>query len=160
MDNAEWKRREGEEEEVSQRAEGRCSQTVPSCCKRSKVKSSPALFHVRNCSSAETTPDDRDVAPGNCRKLWESVNVTETETRSAQAKFWYIQHILNREYRFTSFSHLVNFPVAELNWDVDLMSILIHGEVEVSAEPLQLYVVPVLVVQQTARGNEKLSAGG
>jgi len=54
----------------------------------------------------------------------------------------------------------VNFPVAELNWDVDLMSILIHGEVEVSVEPLQLYVVPVLVVQQTAHGNEELSAGG
>ena len=59
---------------------------MPSCCGRSKVKRSPALFHVRNCSATEMTPDDHVVSPGNWRKLWAAVNVAETETGSAQEK--------------------------------------------------------------------------
>lgn len=64
----------------------RYKQTTPSCRGRSKVKRSPALFHVRNCSATETAPDDHEVGPGNWRKLWESVNVRETENGSAQEK--------------------------------------------------------------------------
>lgn len=59
---------------------------VPSCCGRPKVKSRPPLFHVLNCSVTDTSPVDHDVRPGNWRKLWESVNVTATETGSAQEK--------------------------------------------------------------------------
>ena len=46
----------------------------------------------------------------------------------------------------TTFSHLVNVPVAELCWNVNLLCVFIHYEVKVSAEPLQLYIVPVLIV--------------
>lgn len=46
----------------------------------------------------------------------------------------------------TTFSHLMNVPVAELCWYVNLLCVFIHYEVEVSAEPLQLNVVPVLVI--------------
>lgn len=46
----------------------------------------------------------------------------------------------------TVISHLVNVPVAELCWYMNLLCVFIHVEVEVSAEPLQLYMVPVLVV--------------
>lgn len=45
------------------------------------------------------------------------------------------------------FSHLVNIPAAEFCRDVNLLSVFIHGEVEVSVESLQFYVVPVLVIE-------------
>ena len=57
-------------------------------------------------------------------------------------------------------THLVDIPVAELSWYVNLLCVFIHGEVEVSAEPLQLYMVPVLVVQQTTQGNKELTTRG
>jgi len=59
-----------------------------------------------------------------------------------------------------SFSYLMNVPVAELGWYVNLTSVLVHGEVEVSAEAHQLHMVPVLVVQQTAHRDKKLPTGG
>lgn len=57
-------------------------------------------------------------------------------------------------------SHRVHVPVAELSWHMNLLCVFIHGEVEVSAEPLQLYMVPVLVIQQTTQTNEQLTARG
>ena len=43
-------------------------------------------------------------------------------------------------------SHLVDVPVAELSRHVNLLGVFVHGEVEVSVEPLQLHMVPVLVI--------------
>lgn len=57
-------------------------------------------------------------------------------------------------------AYLVNVPVAELGWYLNLMRVSVHGEVEVSAEPLQLHAVPLLVVEQTSQSDEKLPPGG
>lgn len=57
-------------------------------------------------------------------------------------------------------TNLVNVPVAELSWYVNLMSVFIHGEVEVSAESLQPDMVPVLVIKQATQRNKKLPARG
>lgn len=57
------------------------------------------------------------------------------------------------------FSRLVNVPVAELSRYVSLLSVFVHGEVEMSAEPFQLHMVPVLVIQQTSQRHKKLPAG-
>lgn len=57
-------------------------------------------------------------------------------------------------------TYLVNVPVAELGWNLNLMSVSVHGEVEVSAESLQLHAVPLLVVEQTSQSDEKLPPGG
>lgn len=43
-------------------------------------------------------------------------------------------------------SYLVNVPVNELIWHLNLMSIFIHSEVEMSVEPFQLYSVPMKVI--------------
>lgn len=43
-------------------------------------------------------------------------------------------------------SYLVDVPVNELIWHLNLMSIFIHSEVEISVEPFQLYSVPMKVI--------------
>lgn len=43
-------------------------------------------------------------------------------------------------------SYLVNVPVIELIWHLNLMSVFIHSEVEMSVDPFQLYSVPVKVI--------------
>lgn len=50
--------------------------------------------------------------------------------------------------------------MAELSWDVNLPGVFVHAEVEVHVEPLQLYTVPVLVIQQAAQRNQRLPARG
>lgn len=57
-------------------------------------------------------------------------------------------------------TYLVDVPVAELGWYLNLMCVSVHGEVEMSAEPLQLHAVPLLVVEQTSQSDEKLPPGG
>lgn len=59
-----------------------------------------------------------------------------------------------------SSANLIYVPVAEFSWYLNLMSIFIHGEVEVSAEPLNLHRVPVLVIEQTSKRNKKLTPRG
>lgn len=54
----------------------------------------------------------------------------------------------------------MNVPVSELSWHLDLASIFIHSEVNVTAEPLKLHTVPLLVIQQTPQSNEKLTSRG
>lgn len=54
----------------------------------------------------------------------------------------------------------MNVPVAELSWNLNLMGVFIHSEVNVSAEPLELHAVPLLVIQQTSQSNEKLPSRG
>ncbi len=64
----------------------RYSQAAPPCFGRSKVSSSPALFHVRNWSPTDVPNDDGSVTPDNQRKLWGLVNVMATKTGSVQEK--------------------------------------------------------------------------
>lgn len=40
----------------------------------------------------------------------------------------------------------MNVPVAELSWNLNLVGVFIHSEVNVSAEPLELHAVPLLVI--------------
>lgn len=60
----------------------------------------------------------------------------------------------------SKWTNLVNVPVSEPSWNLDLSSIFIHGEVYMTAEPLQLHTVPLQIIQQTSQGNEKLSSRG
>lgn len=43
-------------------------------------------------------------------------------------------------------TNLVNVPVTELSWNLNLVGIFIHREVNVTAEPLKLHTVPLLVI--------------
>lgn len=47
---------------------------------------------------------------------------------------------------YSSRTNLVNVPVTELSWNLNLVGVFIHSEVNVSAEPLELHAVPLLVI--------------
>lgn len=57
-------------------------------------------------------------------------------------------------------TNLVNVPVTELSWNLNLVGIFIHSQVNVTAEPFKLHNVPLLVVQQTSQSNEELASRG
>lgn len=43
-------------------------------------------------------------------------------------------------------TNLMNVPVTELSWNLNLPGIFIHSEVNVTAEPFELHTVPLLVI--------------
>lgn len=51
----------------------------------------------------------------------------------------------------------MNVPVAELSWKVNSLCVFIHSQIEVSADPFQFHVVPVLVIEQTSQRNKKFT---